>query len=75
MPEEDKKQKKGLYFHFVVFVLGSLMLYCNKFFSKQILIGLFDNYNLVVPFLFYIYKNFHNRSFYEQNWEREQIDR
>jgi hypothetical protein len=65
------KQKKGLYFHFVVFVLGSLMLFiANKFFKNCVdsLVYL-DNYNLVVPFYSTFYKIFITDRFMNKNWE------
>ncbi len=72
------KQKKGLYFHFVVFVLGSLMLFItNKFFE----IAVDSHWSIWIItiwlFLFNLHfiKIFITDRFMNKNWEREQIDR
>jgi hypothetical protein len=75
MPEENKTKKRTL-FPFCCFRFRKFNAIANKFFE----IAVDSHWSIWIItiwlfLLFYIYKNFHNRSFYEQNWEREQIDR
>ena len=72
------KQKKNLYYHFVLFVLGSILMYItNKWFG----IGEPNNWFLWVAtfWLFLVILNFIKvfitDRFMNKNWEREQIDK
>ena len=72
------KQKKKLYFHFVFFVLGSILMYIvNKWFG----LGEPNNWFLWVAtlWLFLVILNFIKvfitDRFMNKNWEREQIDK
>ena len=72
------EQKKGLYFHFVLFVLGSLALFiANKFFE----ISPDTNWSIYIItvwlflFILHFIKVFITDRFMNKNWEREQIDR
>ena len=72
------KQKKRLYFHFVLFVLGSLLLFiANKFFE----IAVDSHWSIWVItiwlflFILHFIKIFITDRFMNKNWEREQIDR
>lgn len=72
------KQKKGLYYHFVLFVILSLLMYIvNKWFG----FGEPNNWFLWVStvWLFIVILNFIKvfitDRFMNKNWEREQIDK
>lgn len=72
------KQKKTLYFHFVLFLLGSLFLFiAYRFFN----IGSGENWYIwVITVWFFIFilhfiKVYITDRFMNKNWEREQIDR
>lgn len=72
------KQKKRLYFHFVLLILGSLFLFiASKIFHK----GLDSSWNFwiitawIFIFLLHFIKVFITDRFMNKDWEREQIDR
>ena len=72
------KQKKGLYYHFVLFVLTSILMYIiNKWFG----LGEPNNWFLWVAtfWLFLVVLNFIKvfitDRFMNKNWERQQIDK
>jgi hypothetical protein len=72
------KQKKRLYFHFVAFILGSLLL----FISHNILDSAFVTqwYLWIITawlflFILHFIKIFITDRFMNKDWEREQIDR
>jgi hypothetical protein len=72
------KQKKGLYFHSVLFLLGSLFLFiAHKFFN----IGIETNWCIwLITIWFFIFilhfiKVYITDRFMNKDWEREQIDR
>ena len=72
------KQKKRLYFHFVVFVLGSLTLFLGHNFLNSTLIT--EWYLLIITvwlflFILHFIKVFITDRFMNKDWEREQIDR
>jgi phosphotransferase system glucose/maltose/N-acetylglucosamine-specific IIC component len=72
------KQKKGLYFHFVLFFLGSIFLFIA---NKWMKIGEPTNWYIWVVtiwfffFILHFIKVFITDSFMNKNWEREQINR
>lgn len=72
------KQKKGLYFHFVLFILGSLFLFIAYHFFA---IGNETNWPVwVIAIWFFLFilhfiRVFITDSFMNKNWERAQIDR
>ena len=75
------RQKKILYFHFVLFLLGSLFLFiANRFFDFGTTSG---NQNWCVwaitiwlfIFILHFIKVYITDRFMNKNWEREQIDR
>jgi phosphotransferase system glucose/maltose/N-acetylglucosamine-specific IIC component len=72
------KQKKSLYFHFVLFFLGSIFLFI---FNKILNIGEPTNWYIWVVtawffvFILHFIKVFITDSFMNKNWEREQINR
>lgn len=72
------KQKKRLYYHFVLFTLTSLFLFiAYRFFD----IGITNNWSIwaitLWTFLFVLHfiKVFITDRFMNKNWERDQIDR
>ncbi|MBK0370653.1 2TM domain-containing protein [Flavobacterium agrisoli] len=72
------KQKKGLYFHFVLFLLGSLFMFvANRFLN----IGATVNWAIwAITFWFFILilhfiKVYITDRFMNKDWERAQIDR
>lgn len=72
------KQKKKLYFHFVLFALTSIFLFiAYRFFN----IGIENNWCLWVitfwsfVFIMHFIKVFITDRFMNKNWERDQIDR
>ena len=72
------KQKKRLYFHFVVFVLGSLTLFLGHSFLNSALIT--EWYLWIITawlfiFILHFIKIFITDRFMNRDWEREQIDR
>lgn len=72
------KQKKRLYFHFVVFVLGSLLLFITSLLSENSLIQ--NSYLYVITlwlflFILHFIKVFITDRFMNKNWERDQIER
>jgi phosphotransferase system glucose/maltose/N-acetylglucosamine-specific IIC component len=72
------KQKKSLYFHFVVFFLGSIFLFIT---NKWIGINKESNWYMwlvtiwIFLFILHFIKVFITDSFMNKNWEREQINR
>jgi hypothetical protein len=72
------KQKKNLYFHFVLFLLGSVFLSLANHFK---IFGFESNWSIWIittwTFLFILHfiKIFITDRFMNKNWEREQIDR
>ena len=72
------KQKKRLYFHFVVFVLGSLTLFLGHNFLNSTLITEWYLWIITVwlfLFILHFIKVFITDRFMNKDWEREQIDR
>jgi hypothetical protein len=72
------KQKKRLYFHFVLFVLGSLLLFVAHNFLDSTVVS--DWYLWVITiwlflFILHFIKIFITDRFMNKDWEREQIDR
>lgn len=71
-------QKKGLYFHFVLLILGSIFLFLANHF---LVFGFEFNWSIWVisiwAFLFILHfiKVFITDRFMNKNWEREQISR
>ncbi|MEZ7499989.1 2TM domain-containing protein [Flavobacterium sp. Arc3] len=72
------KQKKGLYFHFVLLFLASLFLFVS---TKLFKFGLDSNWYIYIItawffiFLLHFIKVFITDRFMNKNWERDQIDR
>ncbi len=72
------KQKKSLYFHFVVFFLGSIFMFIT---NKWIGISKESNWYIwmvtiwMFIFILHFIKVFITDSFMNKNWEREQINR
>ena len=71
-------QKKGLYFHFVLLILGSIfMCIANHF----LIFGFTSNWSIWVItfwlflFLLHFIKVYITDRFMNKNWEREQVDR
>ena len=72
------KQKKGLYFHFVLFVLGSLLLFmAHNFLDSSVVSNWYLWIIIIWLFLFILHfiKIFITDRFMNKDWEREQIDR
>lgn len=74
------RQKKTLYFHFVLFLLGSLFLFvANRFCGFRI--GTAENWCIwIITIWFFIFilhfiKIYITDRFMNKKWEREQIDR
>lgn len=72
------KQKKRLYYHFVLFVLGSLLLFVAHNFLDSTVVS--DWYLWVITiwlflFLLHFIKIFITDRFMNKSWERDQIDR
>lgn len=71
-------QKKFLYYHFILFILGSLFLFVTSQFFK-----VFEDYNWfpwlvtlwVFLFLWHFIKVYITDRFMNKDWEREQIDK
>ena len=72
------KQKKGLYFHFVLLILGSIFMFLANHF---VIFGVLVNWAIwVISFWFFLFilhfiKVFITDRFMNKNWERDQIDR
>ncbi len=72
------RQKKQLYFHFILFLTGSLFLFII---NKWLNIGEPENWFVwailgwAFLFLLHFIKVFITDSFMNKNWERSQIDR
>jgi 2TM domain len=72
------KQKKGLYFHFVLFVLGSIFLFIANHF---LVFGITENWCVWVItawlflFILHFIKVFITDRFMNKGWERAQIER
>lgn len=72
------KQKKALYFHFVLFLLGSLFLFISTNFFE---IGIPSDWCIwgitiwLFIFILHFIKVYITDRFMNKNWEREQIDR
>ncbi len=72
------KQKKKLYFHFVVLFVGSIFLFIiNKLFNIGEPVNWYIWVVTVWAFIFILHfiKVFITDSFMNKNWEREQINR
>ena len=72
------KQKKRLYYHFVLFVLGSLLLFVAHNFLDSTVVT--DWYLWIITiwlflFILHFIKIFITDRFMNKDWEREQIDR
>jgi ABC-type multidrug transport system fused ATPase/permease subunit len=71
------KQKKGLYFHFVLFILGSIFMFIANHF---LIFGITENWCVWVItawlflFILHFIKVFITDRFMNKNWEREQIN-
>lgn len=71
-------QKKRLYFHFVLFVLGSIFMCIANYFSA---FGYTSNWSIWVItiwlflFILHFIKVFITDRFMNKNWERDQINR
>lgn len=71
-------QKKGLYFHFVLLILGSVFLFVANHFQ---IFGITSNWAIWVTtlwvflFLYHFIKVFITDRFMNKNWEKEQMDR
>jgi hypothetical protein len=71
-------QKKTLYFHFVLFLLGSLFMFIANHFQA---FGFTSNWSIWLitlwTFLFVLHfiKVFITNRFMDKNWERDQINR
>jgi ABC-type multidrug transport system fused ATPase/permease subunit len=72
------KQKKGLYFHFVLLILGSIFLFIANHF---LIFGFTSNWAVwvitfwIFLFLLHFIKVYITDRFMNKNWEREQINR
>jgi ABC-type multidrug transport system fused ATPase/permease subunit len=72
------KQKKGLYFHFVLLILGSIFMFIANHF---LIFGFTSNWAIwVITFWFFLFilhfiKVYITDRFMNKNWEREQIDK
>lgn len=72
------KQKKRLYFHFVVLFLASLFLFVS---TKILNFGINSNWHIWIItiwfflFLLHFIKVYITDRFMNKNWERDQIDR
>lgn len=72
------KQKKRLYFHFVVFVLGSLALFLGHNFLNSALVTKWYLWIITLwlfLFILHFIKVFITDRFMNKDWERDQIDR
>lgn len=72
------KQKKRLYFHFVLLTLGSIFLFIANHFGA---FGFTSNWSIwaitfwIFIFILHFIKVFITDRFMNKNWEREQINR
>lgn len=72
------KQKKGLYYHFVLLIIGSIFLSIANHF---LIFGYTSNWSIwvitlwVFIFILHFIKVFITDRFMNKNWERQQIDR
>lgn len=72
------KQKKGLYYHFVLFILGSIFMFIANHFAA---FGILTNWAVWViaawafAFVLHFIKVFITDRFMNKNWEKEQIER
>jgi hypothetical protein len=72
------KQKKGLYFHFVLLILGGIFIFIANHFS---VFGITSNWAIwVITFWLFLFilhfiKVYITDRFMNKNWEREQINR
>ena len=72
------KQKKGLYFHFVLLILGSIFLFIANHF---LIFGITSNWSVwvitfwIFVFILHFIKVYITDRFMNKNWEREQINR
>lgn len=72
------KQKKGLYYHFVLLTLGSIFLFIANHF---LIFGFTSNWSTwvitfwIFLFILHFIKVFITDRFMNKNWEREQINR
>lgn len=72
------KQKKRLYFHFVLFVLGSLLLFVAHNFLDSTAVSYWYLWVITIwlfLFILHFIKIYITDRFMNKNWEREQIDR
>jgi hypothetical protein len=72
------KQKKGLYFHFVLLFLVSLFLFVSTTLFNLGLDSNWDIYLITIwffVFLLHFIKVYITDRFMNKNWEREQIER
>ena len=72
------RQKKGLYFHFVLFLIGSLFVFVATHFgfmavNDQVCIWLLTGWFFVL--ILHFIKVYITNRFMNKNWERAQIDR
>jgi ABC-type multidrug transport system fused ATPase/permease subunit len=71
-------QKKGLYFHFVLLILGSIFLFLANHF---LVFGITYNWSIwvitiwIFLFILHFIKVFITDRFMNKNWERDQINR
>jgi hypothetical protein len=71
-------QKKRLYFHFVVFILGSLLLFISHNILDSALVTQWYLWIITAwlfLFILHFIKIFITDRFMNKDWEREQIDR
>ena len=72
------KQKKGLYFHFVLLILGSIFMFIANYF---LIFGITENWAVWIItawlflFILHFIKVFITDRFMNKNWEREQINK
>jgi amino acid permease len=72
------KQKKSLYYHFVLFILGSIFMFVANHFS---IFGIQSNWAIwAITFWAFLFildfiKVYITDRFMNKNWEREQIDK
>lgn len=72
------KQKKRLYYHFVLFVLGSLLLFVADNFLESAAVSEWYLWVITIWLFFFILhfiKIFITDRFMNKSWERDQIDR
>jgi hypothetical protein len=72
------KQKKTLYFHFVIFLTGSLFLFLSNRFLIENAPYQWPNWVIAVwcfLFILHLIKVYITDRFMNENWEREQINK